>query len=114
MDCWKNVYDCPSEGLSHVSGKFVNGKLYWAVTTAGVNAYEGGYIISFDLCDEKRGKVENPCYEEGGRIPSVGVLGSDIIAFSDLESHAHFGLRKSTGLGQTYITTMLVLDLFSL
>ncbi|WMV48237.1 hypothetical protein MTR67_041622 [Solanum verrucosum] len=54
------------KGLSNVSGKLVNGKLYWAATTAGLNAYEGGYIITFDLANEKWGKVEKPSCAEGG------------------------------------------------
>ncbi|KAH0651757.1 hypothetical protein KY284_031669 [Solanum tuberosum] len=97
-DYKKSVDGCLSEGLSNVSGKFVNGKLYWATTTAGLNAYESGYIISFDLSNEKWGKVEKASYTEGGRIPSVGVLGSDLIAFSDYPgTHADIWVMKEYG-----------------
>ncbi|KAG5594906.1 hypothetical protein H5410_036138 [Solanum commersonii] len=88
-----------------VEGKFVNGKLYWATTTAGLNAYESGYIISFDLSNEKWGKVEKASYTEGGRIPPVGVLGSDLIAFSDYPgTHADIWVMKEYGSWTTIYT----------
>ncbi|KAG5611147.1 hypothetical protein H5410_022428 [Solanum commersonii] len=52
------------QGLSNVSGKFVNGKLYWATTTAGLNAYEGGYIITFDLANEKWERWRSPAVQK--------------------------------------------------
>ncbi|CAN4090921.1 unnamed protein product [Withania somnifera] len=63
-DFWRNVDDFDGGVLLNDSGKFVKGKLHWA-TTARLAEYNGWEIISIDLTDEKWGKVEQPCYEEG-------------------------------------------------
>ncbi|XP_059309931.1 F-box/kelch-repeat protein At3g23880-like [Lycium ferocissimum] len=84
--------------------KFVNGKLHWPNTPAGFNKYESWNILSFDLSNEKWGKVEPPYYEEGDIIPSVGVLGSDLSVFSNYqESHANVWVIKEYGVEESWI-----------
>ncbi|KAK4356867.1 hypothetical protein RND71_022477 [Anisodus tanguticus] len=76
-DSWRNVDDFQGGLLLNDSGKFVNGKLHWA-TTARLGEYNGWDIISIDLTDEKWGKVEQPCYEEGNFDFVLGVLENDL------------------------------------
>ncbi|XP_049358504.1 F-box/kelch-repeat protein At3g23880-like [Solanum verrucosum] len=62
-DSWKCVDECPIKKLLNISGKFVNGKLYWITHGPDLfNMYKDGNIISIDLADEKWGKVEQPSY----------------------------------------------------
>ncbi|XP_060181955.1 F-box/kelch-repeat protein At3g06240-like [Lycium barbarum] len=87
-DSWKNVDYFQDRPRLYGSAKFVNGKLHWPATAPGLNRYKGWNIFSFNLANEEWGKVEQPCYEED-IIPSVGVLGSGLLVFSNyLRSHA--------------------------
>ncbi|KAK4376842.1 hypothetical protein RND71_003138 [Anisodus tanguticus] len=66
---WRTLDDFQGEMVYSSSGKLMNGKLHW-VTTA-----DGGWdIMSIDLVDEIRRKVEQPCYGEGNSLFRLGVL----------------------------------------
>ncbi|WMV46682.1 hypothetical protein MTR67_040067 [Solanum verrucosum] len=84
---WRNVDNrCPPSVLFYnVWGKFVNGKLHWASTTA---AFEyttinvGNWnIVSIDLAYEKWGKVEKPIYGKGDIVSRLEVLGRNLFVF---------------------------------
>lgn len=65
-DSWKCVDECPNKKLLNISGKFVNGKLFWITHGPDLfNMHKDGNIISIDLADEKWGKVEQPSYGIG-------------------------------------------------
>ncbi|KAG5588570.1 hypothetical protein H5410_049004 [Solanum commersonii] len=83
---WRRVDNsCPPTGLYfNVSGKFVNGKLYWATNPVGheyKTMNDGWNIISFDLTDEKWGKAEKPTFGEGDIDSQLEVLGSNLSVF---------------------------------
>uniref|UniRef100_M1DY45 F-Box protein n=1 Tax=Solanum tuberosum TaxID=4113 RepID=M1DY45_SOLTU len=56
-DSWRRIYYPQNETRLISSGKFVNVKLHWA-TSVGLGYERGWSITSFDLADEKWGKVE--------------------------------------------------------
>ncbi|XP_049405174.1 F-box/kelch-repeat protein At3g23880-like [Solanum stenotomum] len=63
--------------LLNYSGKFINGKIYWAAST-GIHDYNVRNIISFDVADETWGSLELPiCGEEVFNI-KLGIVESEL------------------------------------
>ncbi|KAG5604135.1 hypothetical protein H5410_025627 [Solanum commersonii] len=63
--------------LLNYTGKFINGKIYWAAST-GIHDYNVRNIISFDVADETWGSLELPiCGEEVFNI-KLGVVENDL------------------------------------
>ncbi|KAK4341561.1 hypothetical protein RND71_040062 [Anisodus tanguticus] len=83
-------------------GKFVNGKLHWA-TTARFGEYNDRDIISIDLSDEKWGKVEQPCYEEGNFDFVPGVLENDLFVLCNYQkTRADVWVMKEYGVKDSW------------
>ncbi|XP_060180929.1 F-box/kelch-repeat protein At3g23880-like isoform X1 [Lycium barbarum] len=112
-DSWRRVDDCQIGLRINVSGKFVNGKLHWPSSafdgvcflyTDGNFLYEGWNIISFDLANEKWGKVEQPFYGKGEDISVLlGVLGSDLSIFCDCGgTHVDVWVMKEYGVKESW------------
>ncbi|KAM3222748.1 hypothetical protein P3L10_022018 [Capsicum annuum] len=57
------------------TGKFVNGKLYWATS---IDIKSGWHITSFNFSNEKWRKVERPYYGEEDKFLVLGVLKSNL------------------------------------
>ncbi|KAG5567976.1 hypothetical protein H5410_065008 [Solanum commersonii] len=77
-DSWTTLYD-QLQGifLLNYTGKFINGKIYWAAST-GIHDYNVRNIISFDVADETWGSLELPiCGEEVFNI-KLGVVENDL------------------------------------
>ncbi|XP_049387370.1 F-box/kelch-repeat protein At3g23880-like [Solanum stenotomum] len=112
---WTSVDNsCPPSGLSsNICGKFVNGKFHWATTPFGfeynpMNCDQN--IISFDLADEKWGKVENPSYGEGDMVPRLQMLGSNLSIFCyNKEKYVSIWVMKEYGVKESW-TKMFVIN----
>ncbi|XP_060181742.1 F-box/kelch-repeat protein At3g23880-like [Lycium barbarum] len=101
-DSWRNVDDFQGGLLLNDSGKFVNGKLHWA-TTARLGEYNCWDIISVDLTDEKWGKVEQPCYEEGNFDFVMGVLENDLSVLCNYQkTRADVWVMKEYGVKDSW------------
>ncbi|WMV28456.1 hypothetical protein MTR67_021841 [Solanum verrucosum] len=77
-DSWTTFHD-QLQGifLLNYSGKFINGKIYWAAST-GIHDYNVRNIISFGVADETWGSLELPiCGEEVFNI-KLGVVESEL------------------------------------
>ncbi|XP_059277292.1 F-box/kelch-repeat protein At3g23880-like [Lycium ferocissimum] len=102
-DSWKSVDDRPTRHLLNISGKFVNGKLYWVTCRDIFNMYKDWNIISIDLADEKWGKVEQPSYGEGYFELKLGVFGSDLSVLCDnLVTHVDVWVMKEYGVKESW------------
>ncbi|XP_015055624.1 F-box/kelch-repeat protein At3g23880-like [Solanum pennellii] len=73
-DCWRRINHPPNGGRFINTGKFLNGKLYWA-SVVDVDMERDWSITSFDLNDEKWRKMEEP------------PCGNDIFVLGALESN---------------------------
>ncbi|XP_059282526.1 F-box/kelch-repeat protein At3g23880-like [Lycium ferocissimum] len=105
VDPWANVADRRSREQLDVSGKFVKGKLYWPTATVdGLYVfYKEWNITSFDLANEKWGKVEHPCYEEGDIDLLLEVLGSDLSVFCNNHGkHISIWIMKEYGVKESW------------
>ncbi|KAM3302428.1 hypothetical protein P3S67_016930 [Capsicum chacoense] len=74
-DYWRRIHCFRRVTRLIGSGKFVNGKLYWATS---IDIKSGGSITSFDLSNEKWKKVERPYYEEEDQFLVLGVFESNL------------------------------------
>ncbi|KAM3395706.1 hypothetical protein P3S68_004712 [Capsicum galapagoense] len=70
-DSWRTIHCSRRVTRLIGSGKFVNGKLYWATST---DIKSGCSITSFDLSNEKWRKVDRPYYGEEDKFLLLGVL----------------------------------------
>ncbi|PHT39069.1 hypothetical protein CQW23_22642 [Capsicum baccatum] len=100
-DSWRNVYDYQGGVLLNDSGKFVKGKLHWS-TTARCAQYTGWEIISIDLTDEKWGKVEQPCFEEGNLDFALGVLENNLSVLCNYRTWADVWVMKEYGVKDSW------------
>ncbi|XP_059284953.1 F-box/kelch-repeat protein At3g23880-like [Lycium ferocissimum] len=102
-DSWRRI-DCPQSGVRLISsGKFVNGKLHWA-SSAGLGFERGWSITSFDLADEKWGKVERPCYRDRDGILMLGALGSNLsMICKNPSTHVDIWFMKEYGDKESWI-----------
>ncbi|KAK6794214.1 hypothetical protein RDI58_007667 [Solanum bulbocastanum] len=93
-----------------MSGKFVNGKIYWVTHGPDFfNMYKDGNIISTSLADEKWGKVEQPSYGIGHFSLSLGVFGSDFSIFCDnMVSHVDVWVMKVYGIEECWIKMLTI------
>ncbi|KAJ8547899.1 hypothetical protein K7X08_021135 [Anisodus acutangulus] len=77
-DSWRTVDKFPGNFLVNSPGKFVDGKLYWALS-ADIDTFNMCNIISLDLEDETWRRLELPAsYGEGSYPLTLGVVGSDL------------------------------------
>ncbi|XP_006363222.1 F-box/kelch-repeat protein At3g23880-like [Solanum tuberosum] len=79
-DSWTILHDeLQGVFLLNHSGKFVNGKIYWAASTR-IGNYDVYNIISFDVAEETWGRLELPsCGEVNSKFKfKLGVVGSDL------------------------------------
>ncbi|XP_049365956.1 F-box/kelch-repeat protein At3g23880-like [Solanum verrucosum] len=79
-DSWTILHDeLQGVFLLNHSGKFVNGKIYWAASTH-IGNYDVYNIISFDVAEETWGSLELPsCGEVNSKFKfKLGVVGSDL------------------------------------
>ncbi|KAJ8547900.1 hypothetical protein K7X08_021136 [Anisodus acutangulus] len=77
-DSWRTIDKFQGNFLVNSSGKFVNGKLYWALS-AHVDTFNMCNIVSLDLEDETWRRLELPAsYGEGSYPLTLGVVGSDL------------------------------------
>ncbi|XP_060208267.1 F-box/kelch-repeat protein At3g23880-like isoform X1 [Lycium barbarum] len=101
-DSWRTVDDFPAGRRQCGSAKLVNGKLHWVSSDSNPWCNEG-CIISFDLADEKWGKLEKPCYRKGEFCNKLGVLGSDLCMFHDYEKTcADVWVMKEYGVKESW------------
>ncbi|XP_060181111.1 F-box/kelch-repeat protein At3g23880-like [Lycium barbarum] len=84
------------------TGKFVNGRIYWANNDCR-DLHKEWKIISIDLADEKWGKVEQPCYDEGYNFLLLGALGSDLSVFCNYpRTHTDVWVMKQYGVKESW------------
>ncbi|KAF3664066.1 hypothetical protein T459_07968 [Capsicum annuum] len=96
-DSWRSKDDVPDGVLLSKPCKCVNGKLHW------INNNKESNIISFDLADEKWGKVELPRYREGNLFLDLKVLGSDLCVFCNyMEIHADVWVMRDYGVKESW------------
>ncbi|PHT33879.1 hypothetical protein CQW23_25679 [Capsicum baccatum] len=78
-DSWTTVHE-QFQGIFLInrSGKFVNGKLYWASSSTGISNYVMRKIISFDLANETWGSLVIPIDGEVNSHFRLGIIGSDL------------------------------------
>ncbi|XP_060215770.1 F-box/kelch-repeat protein At3g23880-like [Lycium barbarum] len=76
-DSWRTINKFQGNFLVNSSGKFVDGKLYWALS-ADVDTFNVCNIISLDLADETWRRLELPRYVEGSYPLALGVVGGDL------------------------------------
>ncbi|XP_060214606.1 F-box/kelch-repeat protein At3g23880-like [Lycium barbarum] len=74
---WRTIDKFQGNFLVNSSGKFVDGKLYWALS-ADVDTFNMCNIISLDLANETWRRLELPRYGEGSYPLTLGVVGSDL------------------------------------
>lgn len=77
-DSWRTINKFQGNFLINSPGKFVDGKLYWALS-ADVNTFNMCNIISLDLADETWRMLELPAsYGEASYPLTLGVMGSHL------------------------------------
>ncbi|KAM3304090.1 F-box/kelch-repeat protein [Capsicum chacoense] len=77
-DSWRTIHKFHGNLLINSSGKFVDGKLYWALS-ADVDTFNMCNIISLDLADESWKSLPLPTsYGEGSYPLTLGVVGNDL------------------------------------
>ncbi|PHT33923.1 hypothetical protein CQW23_25723 [Capsicum baccatum] len=77
-DSWRTINKFQGNFLINSPGKFVNGKLYWALSS-DVNTFNMCNIISLDLADETWRMLELPAsYGEASYPLTLGVMGSHL------------------------------------
>ncbi|XP_019260087.1 PREDICTED: F-box/kelch-repeat protein At3g23880-like [Nicotiana attenuata] len=76
-DTWRTVDKFQGNFLVNSSGKFANGKLYWALS-ANVDTFDMCNIISLDLAYETWRRLELPSYGDSNYPLTLGVVGSDL------------------------------------
>ncbi|XP_015080446.1 F-box/kelch-repeat protein At3g23880-like [Solanum pennellii] len=77
-DSWRTIDKFQGNFLINSPGKFVDGKLYWALS-ADINTFNICNIISLDLADETWKSLMLPTsYGEGSYPLALGVFGNDL------------------------------------
>ncbi|RAL54472.1 hypothetical protein DM860_001600 [Cuscuta australis] len=84
-DSWRIIGDCKGGVLLNAAGKYVNGKIHWAMCPDGVTG--SLEIVSLDLSKEVFGKVGQPDYGERPSELTLGVLCGDLCVICQYEMY---------------------------
>ncbi|WMV28443.1 hypothetical protein MTR67_021828 [Solanum verrucosum] len=100
-DSWRTINKFQGNFLVNSPGKFVNGKIYWALS-ADVDTFNMCNIISLDLADETWRRLELPdSYGKGSYPLALGVVGShlSVLCLNCIEgTNSDVWIRKDCGV----------------
>nr|AAT39292.1 Putative F-box domain containing protein, identical [Solanum demissum] len=100
-DSWRTINKFQGNFLVNSPGKFVNGKIYWALS-ADVDTFNMCNIISLDLADETWRRLELPdSYGKGSYPLALGVVGShlSVLCLNSIEgTNSDVWIRKDCGV----------------
>ncbi|VFQ77058.1 unnamed protein product [Cuscuta campestris] len=86
-DSWRIIGDCKGGVLSNGPGKFVNGKIHWAMYPDYDSDTGSLEIFSLDLSKGAFGKVGKPDYGERPSELTLGVLCGDLCVMCRYEKY---------------------------
>ncbi|PHT77210.1 hypothetical protein T459_20732 [Capsicum annuum] len=108
-DSWRTIHCSRRVTWLIGSGKFSNGKLYWATS---IDIKSGWGITSFDFSNEKWRKVERPYYGEEDKFLVLGVLKSNLsMIYNNSTTHVDVWTMKEyeiKNLGERFLLSIIL------